>query len=388
MWRTITSYVYQCATAFDPHWTTPFVAFTNEERQHLASIPYPLLPPVVTTEDDRATFRLLLGAVDILFAYVYDHLTTGGEPTVESAWTIAILSGSLSWLDDGWEANGGDVGGREDGEESAVERVIQSSVRRSLVYPCLRNLDLTLGCAKHVASILAGDPETMIRCFLQARAVLNKSDVHYLSNKLYVDPYVAWLQSSTTTWRLASTCARLSVQIESCVVPPHNWEAELNLPLFRLEDSPSEIEAPWGDDDVDGREGGALTDSSESDDSTADSSSSDSTNETDPEATSHHANESPPLARADCTPSSEGSDAMLPALEGLCLEDNPAPDSPVRLPPTPTRGSSRSLTDGWCQPNKGFGVDRPRILTAKESIGTTGALLQFLYVCKSVRTLL
>jgi SHQ1 protein len=296
-----------------------------------------LLPPVVLAGDDAATFRLLLGAVDILFAYVYDHLTTGGEPTVESAWTIAILSASLSWLDDGWEAEGGDEGGCDNGEESAVETVIRSSVRRSLVYPYLRNLDLALGCAKHVASILAGGPETMIRCFLQARAVLNKSDVHYMSNKLYVDPYVAWLQSSTATWRLASACARLSVQIESCVVPPHNWEAELNLPLFRLEDSPSEIEAPWGDDDVDGREGCALTDSSESDDSTADSS----TDETDPEATSNHANESPPLARADCTPSSEGSDAMLPALEGLCLEDNHAPYSysPVRLPPTPTRGS-------------------------------------------------
>lgn len=42
---------------------------------------------------------MLLGLADILFAYAYDHRTTGGDPSVESAWTVATLSPLLSWLE-------------------------------------------------------------------------------------------------------------------------------------------------------------------------------------------------------------------------------------------------------------------------------------------------
>ena len=40
-----------------------------------------------------------LGLVDILLAYCYDSRTTMSDPTVESAWTIAKISGTLSWLE-------------------------------------------------------------------------------------------------------------------------------------------------------------------------------------------------------------------------------------------------------------------------------------------------
>lgn len=43
--------------------------------------------------------RVLLGLADILFAYAYDHRTTTGDPSVESAWTVAVLSPLLSWLE-------------------------------------------------------------------------------------------------------------------------------------------------------------------------------------------------------------------------------------------------------------------------------------------------
>jgi protein SHQ1 len=229
-------YIYQCSMSFDPHWRTPFVEFTEGERHHLASIPYPLLPSVVVTGNDRRTITsLLLGAADILFAYVYDHLTTCGEPTVESAWTISILSPSLSWLDDCWQPDVGDVGRMEDGDETTIMHVIRSSLRRSLVYPYLRNLDLALCCARHVAAILSGGPELMIRCLLQARAILNRSDLFYLSNTLYLDPYLAWLQSVDANRQISSFSDRLSEQIESCLLS-HDWPAEINLPLIHLEE--------------------------------------------------------------------------------------------------------------------------------------------------------
>ncbi|CAN0602372.1 unnamed protein product, partial [Ectocarpus sp. 12 AP-2014] len=43
--------------------------------------------------------RVLLGLADILFAYAYDHRTTTGDATVESPWTVAVLSPLLSWLE-------------------------------------------------------------------------------------------------------------------------------------------------------------------------------------------------------------------------------------------------------------------------------------------------
>ncbi len=42
---------------------------------------------------------LLLGLVDIIFAYCYDYRTQQGESTVESAWTIGTLSPTLSCLE-------------------------------------------------------------------------------------------------------------------------------------------------------------------------------------------------------------------------------------------------------------------------------------------------
>jgi protein SHQ1 len=313
-------YIYQCAMSFDPHWTTSFVGFTDEERQELACTPYPLLPPVVLTGDDRTTMRLLLGAADILFAYVYDHLTTCGDPTVESAWTIVILSPSLSWLDDGWtgvdDDDDDDAGVSDEGEQSMIQikRVIRSSLRRSLVYPYLRNLDLAVRCANHVAKILAGGNETMIRCLLQARTVLNRSDLYYLSNKLYLDPYLAWLQSVDVSRCIASLSARLSEQIEACVLS-HDWRAEIKLPVIHLEDPASESEAS-----DDGSVDVASTSSSETGDWSADSGTDDDI-ESNVKANPNDAYESPSL-RTDCKQTPDVSEAILPALEDLSLNDN------------------------------------------------------------------
>jgi protein SHQ1 len=311
-------YIYQCAMSFHPHWTTPFVGFTDEERQQLASIPYPLLPPDALTGDVLPTIRLLLGAVDILFAYAYDHLTTSGDPTVESAWTIVILSPSLCWLDDSWQWVDDDAGTSGEGEESMIQikRVIRSSLRRSLVYPYLRNLDLALRCAKQVANILAGGLESVIRCLLQARTVLHRSDLYYLSNKLYLDPYLGWLQSLDVNCCIGTLSVRLSEQIESCLLS-HDWSAEINLPLIHLDYPPSESEAS---DDSSGDD--TSTGSSETGDSSADSDTTDG-RKSDLEANPNDPYESPSFSRTNYNPSPEEvSEAMLPALEDLSLNDN------------------------------------------------------------------
>lgn len=49
---------------------------------------------------DKGTKSIVfLGLADILYAWCYNHRITLGENSVESAWNVAKLSSTLSWLD-------------------------------------------------------------------------------------------------------------------------------------------------------------------------------------------------------------------------------------------------------------------------------------------------
>eukprot|EP00977_Amphora_coffeiformis_P014019 scaffold3823_cov195-Amphora_coffeaeformis.AAC.29 len=218
-------YIYQCAMSYVPHWTQQqpkrsssgssdpdtllteelsqlslqspqnVAFFTDDEQQQLMAIPYPLLPTTIT---DQHAQRLSAGLVDLLFAYVYDHLTTCGDPTVESAWTISILSASLSCLDDWLDINDPTISSGNDNDgKSLVMSVGYSCLRRCLVYPYLRNFALGVHCLDQVRHIISQGVRCVLRCFLQTRAILDHSELYYLGNKLWMDPYLAWLQRDT-----------------------------------------------------------------------------------------------------------------------------------------------------------------------------------------------
>ncbi|KAG7371791.1 SHQ1 domain containing protein [Nitzschia inconspicua] len=246
-------YLYQCAMAMVPHWSDPkngvcdsveevtqnmtelnvcsstsigpatqearASPFSAEEQRKLASIPYPLLP---TTFDKDLAITVLL---DILYAYVYDHLLTDGEPTVESAWTISILSVGLSWLED----------------PESVHDCVRQSLRRTLVYPYIRNLDFALFVWKQVTTILQSGPFTVVRCLLQIREILHQSEFYYLGNKMYVDPLLAWIQKDTdeVTGLFVDTIEKL--QQEAC--EEISWKESLGLGLSELEESELDCEA-------------------------------------------------------------------------------------------------------------------------------------------------
>lgn len=205
----VEDYVYQCAMSFPVHWakngnvdnpnalaaqlsnlslkqsqTQQSSFFTEQERLQLVSIPYPLLDKSINDDQARC---LVAGLVDLLFAYVYDHMTTSGDPTVESAWTVSTLSATLAcledWLDDKSEAT-----------KPLLMAVGHSCLRRSLIYPYLRNFEFGCHCWKQVQQILDKGMRCVIRCLLQLRSILDHSELYYLGNKLWLDPYLAWLQ--------------------------------------------------------------------------------------------------------------------------------------------------------------------------------------------------
>ena len=189
-------YIYQCAMAMEPHWALSVdlltqqmatmttteqhpMYFTEEESAKLASIAYPILPAGI---DDQQQRSLLLGLLDILFAYVYDHLLTDGDPSIESSWTVSSLSCTLSWLE-------------SFGSTDGLHDVIGFSSRRSLIYPYIRNYDFALYCWNQVAAIIRNGRRCVIRCLLHTRAILDKSEFHYMGNRFYIDPYLGWIQS-------------------------------------------------------------------------------------------------------------------------------------------------------------------------------------------------
>jgi protein SHQ1 len=265
-------YLFTMAMEFEPHWHASLsdkmqllelnvtkadihsppslMSFSESERHLLSTIPYPLLPERVHSEETE-WYTLL----DLLFAYVYDHLMTQAEPTVESAWTISCLSSSLSWLD----------------VFESVEDVVNASLRRALVYPYIRNLDFGVHIWKEVASIVE-DRRCIIRCLLQVRSILDKSDTFYLGNKLFVDPLLAWLQRAGPV-----PSVNLSSRILHLLKDPSLKKSlGLDLDMFeKLMDvhsdastGPERQDDVWPSDDDDGGGGGdSDSDSSYSTDS-------------------------------------------------------------------------------------------------------------------------
>ena len=182
--------VFDSAVMMKPHWIednnidgnqsdgNPF--FSSEESHLLAEIPRHTNNPLNLSVEQQKSGLLCL--VDILFAYVYDHRTTDGDPNVESSWTVMILSPSLSWLE------------YYNFPCDTLGNVLQWSIRRSLIYPYLRSYNLAKLIVEDVSRILKCGRRTVIRCLLQLHKIMEQSESHYLFNKLYIDPIIGWIQ--------------------------------------------------------------------------------------------------------------------------------------------------------------------------------------------------
>jgi protein SHQ1 len=151
------------------------LTFDDKEREALLSLPN----KEHLISDHRP---ILLSLVDIIFGYCYDCRMTEGDSNVESPWTISILSPTLSWFE-AW-----------DGKEDPPKAVMTAAVRRSLIYPYCRFLGLSTTLLKDVLRIMGRGRRAVLKALLASRAVMEKSDTHYMLNKFYLDDYVIWVQ--------------------------------------------------------------------------------------------------------------------------------------------------------------------------------------------------
>ena len=155
--------------------------FGDDEKQRLVENKAQIPPLAKISSIQKES--LFLSLVDILYAYAYDHRTTLGDATCESSWTIVMISPTLSWFESYTPPY------------DNIASVLRWSIRRALIHPYLRNFDFVARkLVKDVASILAAGKRVVLRCLLQIQKTLNGSEFHYLFNKLYISPYISWIQ--------------------------------------------------------------------------------------------------------------------------------------------------------------------------------------------------
>eukprot|EP00956_Cyclotella_meneghiniana_P011222 scaffold15773_cov75-Cyclotella_meneghiniana.AAC.9 len=186
--------IYDSAIAMVTHWSDStscsantmepinveaFIPYFTQEESHLLAT---LKPVEIPNLSKSQTQSVLLALSDLLFAYTYDYRTTDGESTIESSWTIMILSPSLSWLE------------CYNAPYDSISDVMNWCVRRSLIYPYLRSYSLAMKIVRDVFQLLMSGRRVVLRCLLKVHTIMEKSEAHYLFNKLYVDPMIWWVQ--------------------------------------------------------------------------------------------------------------------------------------------------------------------------------------------------
>lgn len=152
------------------------VAFSEKEIDILKE-----LPNKEYLLDDKEILNVSLGLVDILFGFCYNHRTTLGESTVESGWTVAKLSSSLSWFE----------------TFGKLKDVLIACIRRSLCFPLFRNWNLSLKVIEDIKQVLQLGKKYIVKCLCEIYTFFNSScEPRYVLNQLYIKDYLIWIQQS------------------------------------------------------------------------------------------------------------------------------------------------------------------------------------------------
>uniref|UniRef100_A0A5K3ENL3 Protein SHQ1 homolog n=2 Tax=Mesocestoides corti TaxID=53468 RepID=A0A5K3ENL3_MESCO len=201
--------------------------FTDDHRYRLTVLsthPLPLLPPLPSPADPTnhvegtRTF-VYLGLADLLLAYTHDYYVREGDDNSESAWIIAKVAATLSWLE--FFPN--------------VKILLRSFYERALSYPLIRNWRLCRKVQADVGALFQHKhaKSWILFVLLEIRRLLIDYTGYYIFVDLFLDDYIVWLQKSASTYVLN----HLGAAIESLEMK----KSDVNLPLQVLEDLSAEI---------------------------------------------------------------------------------------------------------------------------------------------------
>lgn len=133
---------------------------------------------------DREINNLLLGLVDIIYAYLYNYRISNGDIEIvgnnEIAYNIVKISSLFSWCDNY--------------NDDSVYSVLVSVIRRSLIYPYVRRWDITLLVINDLLRIFTLGKKFLLSCLLHIYDIFEYGHSYYILNKLYLIDYITWIQ--------------------------------------------------------------------------------------------------------------------------------------------------------------------------------------------------
>ncbi|GAB1598247.1 protein SHQ1 homolog isoform X1 [Argonauta hians] len=185
---------------------SPNFELTEQQRYTLTQLP----KKHYLLDDARDVSGVYLSLVDILFAYSYDVRTTEADKTVESAWTVAKLSSTLSCFETFFN----------------LKDVVTACFRRSLSYPLYRNWNLSQTVLSDVVCILQRGQLFILKCLLEIKELMQEYNVHYILNDLYITDYCVWVQTvcRNRLESLATELQGLTIRKEHCDLELQDWE--------------------------------------------------------------------------------------------------------------------------------------------------------------------
>jgi len=212
------------------------IEFTEEEN--LAMLRLPRKEYLITPSQSRSLYLALL---TILFSYAYDLRTTQHDPTTESPWTISILTPCFSTLDTSPTS-----------PNSPLAVCFRASYRRALAFPLYRNWVLCEKLREDVTTILRGGKRCVLRALLEAKKIIDGSDVYYVYSKIWLDDYCVWVQS----WATDESLGSLAKEAQELKMS----KRDIGWPLMKLEttalegdsddESESDIDSNSGDESM------------------------------------------------------------------------------------------------------------------------------------------
>ncbi|RKP37967.1 SHQ1 protein-domain-containing protein, partial [Dimargaris cristalligena] len=168
-------------------------SFTEAEQEQMRALPRKLL-----TVDAGMERSLYLGLVDLVFAYSYNLRTTLGESTVESVWTVGILSSLLAALDH---------------HRPSLKAVAVASFRRALAYPLYRHWELCQAVWRDTQTIFKLGRRALVKVLLNLKDMFDHHDTYYVYSKIWFDDYCVWIQNGASDKKLQSLAKELDALV-------------------------------------------------------------------------------------------------------------------------------------------------------------------------------
>jgi protein SHQ1 len=126
----------------------------------------------------------------LLFAILYDKVTTLNSATSESPWTISRISPSLSSLSPPYIPPTSSL---PSSSYAPLKQIKIALFRRILTYPLYRSLSLAENLWKHTIALLKLGKRGIIRLLLETRTMFMDGDWGVYSRIMWED-YVIWCQ--------------------------------------------------------------------------------------------------------------------------------------------------------------------------------------------------